>query len=58
MKRKFKGINKEVVVIASDSSQEARIENRYLPGGTLNILLGRVVGLHVQHFIKTDRKGR
>ena len=58
IKRRFRKINKEIAILASDCGQETRTTNGYLPGGTINILLGRVAGLNVKNFSKTDRKGR
>ena len=54
LKHAFKKVNQEVEIIASDSGQEARTENRYLPGGTMNILLGRLAGLRVKGKDKYD----
>ena len=58
IKRKFKTINREVEVIISDSGQDVRSRNGYLPGGTINILLGRVAGLRIKQYEKKDGMGR
>ena len=58
IKRKFKKVNKEIIVIASDSSQPARIEKGYLPGGTISILMGRLVRLKLNGYKKKDELGR
>ena len=58
IKRKFKKLNKEINVITSDSGQSPRTEKGYLPGGTANILIGRIVALRIQHFEKKDSMGR
>ena len=58
VKRKFKRINKEIIILTLDSGQEIRTVNGYLPRGTMNILLGRVASLYVQNYNKTDKKGR
>jgi len=58
IKRKFKKLNKEINVITSDSGQSPRTEKGYLPGGTANILMGRIVALRIQPFEKKDSIGR
>ena len=58
VKRKFKKLNKEIAMITLDSGQSPRIEKGYLPGGTVNILMGRIVALKVQNFEKKDSLGR
>jgi len=58
LKNAFKKVNQEVEIIASDSGQEARTENGYLPRGTLNILIGQLAGLRVKDKDKYDELGR
>jgi len=58
LKNAFKKVNQEVEIIASDSGQEARTENGYLPKGTLKILIGWLAGLRVKDKDKYDELGR
>ena len=58
LKKHFRAINKEVDIIVSDSGQEARTENRYLPGGTVNIIMGRLVGIRKLGQDRKDYLGR
>ena len=44
-KQKFRSINKEVEVIASNSDQETRTEKEHLLGGTISVLMGRLAGM-------------
>ena len=45
-------------MIALDSGQPARIEKGYLLGGTISILMGRLVGLKLNGYKKKDELGR
>ena len=58
LKRTFKQINKDVEIIATDSGQSARTEKGYLPGGTLNIIIGPLVGMIMKRQNRTDALGR
>ena len=58
IKRKIKPINKNVEVVVSDSGEQTKTDNRYLPGGTLGIFTGRIVGMIVNEKTTVDRLGR
>ena len=54
----FKSINKHVEIIASYSGEETRTNDGYLPGGTVAIYTGKIVGMIIQEQTKQDRMGR
>ena len=58
LKTMFKSINKHVEIIASDSGEETRTNDRYLPGGTVAIYTGKIAGMIIQEQTKQDRMGR
>ena len=58
IKRKIKPINKNVEVVVSDSGEQTKTDNGYLPRGTLGIFTGRIVGMIVNEKTTVDRLGR
>ena len=51
-------MSEEVKIIASDSGEDATKGIGCLPGGTVNILLGRVAGVSSSTFESKDPSGR
>ena len=45
MKRCLKGVSTNIRLIASDSGEFVMSKTGYLPGGTLSILTGQIVGM-------------
>ena len=58
LQRRFRQVNKEVEIISSNSDQNPRTSNGYLPGGTASILLGRIAGMKVKDSERRDSLGR
>jgi len=54
---KFRRINKAVEIIATDSGEKTESEIGWLPGGTITIVIGRLVGMIDKNNITKEKKG-
>jgi len=54
----FKSINKNVELITSDSGENTKSANGYLPGGTLRLFTGKLAGMIVKDKTTKDKFGR
>ena len=57
LKRIFRKISKNIKIIATDSRENQTNKYRWLPGGTVSILLGRTAGMLKTDSIQKDKKG-
>ena len=55
--RIFKKISKNIEIIISDSEENQTTKTGWLPGGTVIILLGKVVGMIKIESIQKEKKG-
>jgi len=58
IRKMMQSVNKSIEIIASDSGEDPKTNGRYLPGGTMSILIKRVVGMVNKEHVKKDRLGR
>ena len=58
MKNKMRSISRDVMVIGSDSSERIQSKNKWLPGGTVNIMFGQAAALIRKRSEKRDFLGR
>ena len=54
----FKSINENIELITSDSGENTKSANGYLPGGTLGLFTGKLAGMIVKDKTTKDKFGR